>query len=380
MTAYVDREQTDAKHYILRNYLQALAFKVLHHWDAIAYIDGFSGPWESKTADYSDTSFMIAAGVLKQAQQRIFEMTGTRKTVKCFFAENDLKAFVQLDAAVRPLHEPAEQFEVKTYFGNFEDAVDEIIGFSGDAAFPLIFIDPTGWTGYPLAKIKPLFAPRRCEVLINFMYDFVNRAASMSDPKTIASLDPILGGPGWAERLDKSLDRGPAVEKLFRQTLKIEGNFDYVVSTAIEKSTANRPHFYLAYGTKNRAGLKAFRDTEYHALREHAQRRASAKERQREARARMEDMFSGLHVEAQADTIDAIVDRHKRDAAAVLRKRLEVKPMTFAQVVDMLLQEFMLRETNIKDICVDLARDNVIENSWGSGNRKPVDDSVIRLR
>lgn len=74
MTAYIDREQTQAKHFILRRYLQALAFKVLHGWD-ITYVDGFSGPWESRTDDFSDTSFMIAIGVLKDAQRRIFEET-----------------------------------------------------------------------------------------------------------------------------------------------------------------------------------------------------------------------------------------------------------------------------------------------------------------
>jgi three-Cys-motif partner protein len=75
LTAYIDREQTQAKHFILRRYLQALAFKVLHGWDII-YIDGFSGPWQSKMEDYSDTSFMIAIDVLKDAQTRIFAETG----------------------------------------------------------------------------------------------------------------------------------------------------------------------------------------------------------------------------------------------------------------------------------------------------------------
>ena len=49
--------------------LQELAYKVLRGWD-IAYVDGFSGPWKSKTEDFSDTSFMIAIGVLKDAQAR----------------------------------------------------------------------------------------------------------------------------------------------------------------------------------------------------------------------------------------------------------------------------------------------------------------------
>ncbi len=45
---YSRREQTKAKHFILKSYLQALAFKVLTFSD-ITYVDGFSGPWETKT-------------------------------------------------------------------------------------------------------------------------------------------------------------------------------------------------------------------------------------------------------------------------------------------------------------------------------------------
>ncbi|MER8638691.1 hypothetical protein [Mesorhizobium sp. M1365] len=58
---YAGREQTAAKHFILRKYLQSLAFKVLlGGYPTLTYVDGFSGPWEARTTDYSDTSFMIA--------------------------------------------------------------------------------------------------------------------------------------------------------------------------------------------------------------------------------------------------------------------------------------------------------------------------------
>lgn len=244
MNVYTDREQTEAKHFILRGYLQELAFKVLRSWD-IAYVDGFSGPWESKTENFSDTSFMIAIQVLKDAQRRIEEQTKTRRKVRLFFSEKSPAAYQQMATAVAPFHRPDEGFEIKTFHGEFVDAVDEARRFIG-SAFPLIFIDPTGWTEYPFTKIAPLFAFSRCEVLINFMYGHISRFLTHPDPKIIASLDPILGGPGWQGRLDPSLPPGPAVEKLFRDTLKTSGKFGYVVSTKIDKSTAERPHFFLA--------------------------------------------------------------------------------------------------------------------------------------
>jgi len=374
---YSGREQTQAKHFILTRYLQALAFKVLSFQD-ITYVDGFSGPWQTTTDNFSDSSFMIAISVLLDAKQH-FDRAGIRRKIRCFFSETDPLAFAQLKAAVVPYHRPAEGFEVRTYCGNFEDAVSDIQTYIG-SSFPLIFIDPTGWTGYPFDKIKPLFARQKCEVLINFMYAFVHRFVHSDDESTIASLDPILGGPGWRDRLDPNLDRGPATEKLFRETLKSVGNFEFVVSTKIDKATTDRPHFFIAYGTKSIEGLKAFRETEYAALRTHEKNRANAREKKREDRTKTMDLFAGYQAGVQEATIDEIVAEQMSLASVELLTLLsKMGALAFPTVLACLLQPYMLRETNIKDICVELAKAGKIENTWGSGNRKPRDESVIKL-
>ena len=149
------------------SYLQALAFKVLTFSD-LTYVDGFSGPWETATVNFSNSSFMIAIAVLQDAQKHILERTGVRRRIRCFFSESNSEAYAQLEGAVAKFHVPEDDFEIKTYESKFEDAVAEIQSFIG-ASFPLILIDPTGWKGYPFDKIKPLFARARCEVLINFI-------------------------------------------------------------------------------------------------------------------------------------------------------------------------------------------------------------------
>ena len=55
-------------------------------------------------------------------------------------------------------------------------------------------------------------------------------------------------------------------------------------------------------------------------------------------------------------------------------------PQRFSKLADTLLEAFVLRETNVKDLCVNLARDGKIERTWGDGNRKPSDESRIELR
>lgn len=305
-------------------------------------------------------------------------MSGRR--IRCFFSETSTEAFAQLQQAVAPFHKPEEGFEIKAYHGKFEDAADEIQAFIG-TSFPLIFIDPTGWTGYPFDKIKPLFGRPKCEVLINFMYEFVNRFAYSDDEDIVASLDPILGGSGWRDRLDQDLHRGVAVEKLFRETLKSVGSFDFVVSTKIDRATAERPHFFIAYGTKSPDGLKTFRQIEYDALREHVKSRAHAREKKREERSKTADLFAGHQAGVQEGTIDEIVDEQKALASVDLISILSLcGPLYFSSVVVRLLQPYMLRETNIKDICVDLAKTGKIENTWGGGNRKPQDANMIKLK
>lgn len=374
---YVNREPTKAKHFILRRYLQALVFKVLHYFD-VTYVDGFSGPWQTKTEDFSDSSFRIAIDVLRDAQQVILSQTGHRRKVRCFLSENDREAYAKLATAVVPFHNPMSGFEIKTFCGNFEDAIPEIENFVGNS-FPLIFIDPTGWTGYPLERIKPLFHRSKCEVLINFMYDFVNRAAAMSDQKTIASLDPILGGAGWEARLPPGLPRGRAVEKLFRETLRSAGDFKYVISTKIDRSAADRPLFFIVDGTKSPNGLREFREIEYQALRANARDRAHAKERKRESRTGSADLFSGFEAEVKEMSIDDIVSEQKAQAKNELLRLLQGNNIEFAVIWTLLLQSYMLRVTNVKDICVELAREGKIRNTWGSGNRKPQDHHVIQL-
>ncbi len=376
---YLGREQTKAKHFILKSYLQALAFKVLTFSD-VTYVDGFSGPWETKTENFSDSSFMIAISALKDAQKQIRDRTGNRRCIKCFFSENDPEAYAQLREAVAEFHRPEEGFEIKTYEGRFEDAVRDIRLFVG-SSFPLIFIDPTGWKGYPFDKIKPLFSQAKCEVLINFMYDFINRFAYSQDAEIVESMAPTLGGPDWPNRLDPTFPRGLAVEKLFRETLKSMGRFEFVVSTRIDKATAERPHFFIAYGTKSADGLKTFRQIEYDALRKHAKSRGTAMEKRREHQLNVADLFTGYQAERAEAAIDEIVLEQKSLAEVRLLQMLAQRgPLKFSRVVSGLLEPFMLRETNIKDICVTLAKDKKIENTWGRGNRKPSNEDMIGLK
>jgi three-Cys-motif partner protein len=379
---YVGREQTATKHFILKSYLQTLTYKLFSSGHpALTYVDGFSGPWKTRTESFSDTSFMIAIDVLKNAHFEFLKKNSAQVT-KCFFVENDPKAFSKLARAVQKFHFPEQGFHVATFPGRFEDAVQQIIDFVGKS-FALIFIDPTGWTGYPYGAIAPVLKHRPSEVLINFMYDHINRAAAMNDPKTVASLDPILGGPGWKDRLIRDVPLGQEIERTFRQELKKAGSYDFVLSTCIEKTTADRPHFFIAYGTRNAAGLKAFREIEYKALRDHQRLRVQAKFVRKEEQTGQTDMFVSETI-ASDTSVEVLVANHRSNAKSWINNELRRRraPILFSSLTMLVLEQFMLRETDVKDICVELANENVIAASWKSeqpSKRKPNDSTKIEL-
>jgi hypothetical protein len=88
------------------------------------------------------------------------------------------------------------------------------------------------------------------------------------------------------------------------------------------------------------------------------------------------DLFPGFDASLKETSIDEIVTEEKELAKGELIKMLWEQSVTFEQVWTSILEAHMLRVTNVKDICVELAREGKIR---GAGNRKPQDQNVIQL-
>ncbi len=151
------------------------------------------------------------------------------------------------------------------------------------------------------------------------------------------------------------------------------------MATKIDKPTEDRPHFFMAYGTKDYAGLKTFRDNEYKALQAHAANRARAKGRKHEARSGMVDFFVDHEADQQEVTVDDDVKSDMALAGPHILAMVEGGPMKFCDVAGDVMENFMLRETNVKVLVVQLAREGKLEDTWGGGNSRPDSASIIKL-
>ena len=166
----------------------------------------------------------------------------------------DPESYRALEAAVRHITD----IQVQPLNGEFEQSIPEVLKFVGKA-FSLVFIDPTGWTGFGLKQITPILQHRPGEVLVNFMFDHINRFLDDPRPDIAASFRRAVWRPGWETAVRTAVRREDAIVELYRERMRAAGGFAHVTSTRILKPTHDRLYFYLVYGTRHFKGLVEFR-------------------------------------------------------------------------------------------------------------------------
>jgi len=256
---YIGKEQTYIKHFILESYIERVAYNIGSFAPDFVYVDGFSGPWKSQSENYEDTSFVIAINKLRDVRSSL-KNRGRDFNIKCLFIEKELSTFKEIKNEL----EKVDDIKCEVLNGEFENVIPDIVKFIGNS-FSFVFIDPTGWTGFALQKIKPILNLRG-EVLINFMYDHINRFIEDPRPEIVKSFDEQFGGEGFQEEVTLAISNGKSRENAilegYVERLRNFGNFSHVTWTRVLKPNQDRSYFHLVYGTRHLKGLLEFRSVE----------------------------------------------------------------------------------------------------------------------
>lgn len=292
---YRGREQTYLKHFFLERYLERVAYNIGSFARQFAYVDGFSGPWRSEDQTFEDTSFMIALATLRRVREGLAKI-GRTPAISCIFVERDPKAFALLEQAVAGVSD----MNVTALHAEFERAIPDVLKAIGKA-FSLVFIDPTGWTGFGLRQIAPILTSRG-EILVNFMFDHINRFLDAANPDV--SFDELFGGPGWESVLVAAARREDAIIAFYRERMRTIGKFEYITWTRIRKPTADRAYFYLVYGIRHPKGLVEFRRVERQEVAEQERVRLDAKQAKRIDRSGQSELFLASDVETGPPSFD----------------------------------------------------------------------------
>lgn len=352
---YRGREQTYLKHFFLERYLERVAYIIGWNYPNFVYVDGFSGPWKSDDEAFEDTSFTIAINKLRQVQTNL-RKAGKNPQIRCLFVEKVPTAFRQLKGATTEVSDiGAEALQ-----GEFEDRIPDILRFVG-SSFSLVFIDPTGWTGFGLRNIASILQHQPGEVLINFMFDHINRFLHDSRPEIVASFDRLFGGPGWESAVRNDQRREDEVVKLYSDRMRVTGGFRYITSTRILKPLADRSYFHLIYGTRNLKGLREFRGVEKVAINEQERVRSRTKQVRRVERTGQSELFPD-DIFATASSFEEQRALKRREATTRLRSLLLARQrVQYLEVLEALLQVPLVWESVVQEIIRDMRATSEVE-------------------
>lgn len=375
---YQGREQAYVKHFLLSEYLEIWAHKIGSRWNEVAYVDGFSGPWQNAGERFEDTSFGIALGALTRAKHSWKSRQGRVVRMSAYLVEKDPVAYANLQAAKVLFPD----VEIKTYSSSFIDQAPSILRDIPSSAFAFFFIDPKGWR-IDMKRIAPLLRRANSEVIFNFMFDFINRFATTPSPGIAASLDDLILDLGWRARLTAprpigmtgAEHRKDVLVGAFSTALASQGGYAHVAETTILRPTMDRPLYSLFYGTRSSTGLEVFRDCQIKALRKQDEARAVAKINATVAASEQQELFGSLR-EMAPDPTEAYFAGELASAKALLRDLVPQAPATalWGDIWPRVLGRHVISRPQLNALAGDLRKRGQLNFlDWPPRKRSPED-------
>ena len=154
--------------------------------------------------------------------------------------------------------------QIELYGGeNFETAFGKVLDSYNDAdQHPpptFAFIDPFGYSDVPLSIVQEILKHTSCEVLVNFMYEEINRFLSL--PNQESNFDALFGTHEWREgrRLAEPRTRKRFLHDLYYRQLRDGADAKYVRSFEM-RNIKDRVDYYLFYATNSILGLSRMKD------------------------------------------------------------------------------------------------------------------------
>lgn len=377
LSDYVGREQSYVKHVFLEGYLDRLVHKTASTYSHIVYVDGFAGPWQSFNEYFEDTSFGIALNALRRAKASWKERNRVVK-MSAFLVERDEQAYRQLTQI--PARFP--DIAIKTYVDDFLTMLPQILKDTPGNAFAFFLIDPKGWR-IPLGALSSMLARPNSEVIFNFMFDFINRAASIDDPAIIRGLNELIPYGDWRAKLDEAEQRAkrklnPTERKAilvgaFTRSLAQLGNYPYVAETTVLRPISDRPLYCLCYATRNKHGIKVFRESQIKALSEQAKTRAATKMKLSTASTGQGEFFESLY-EMGPNELSSFLKVECNEAVKTLLELVPKAPnlVRYDAVWPQVLLKHVVKLSDVNKIVANLRADaNLLLPDWETGRRAP---------
>ena len=253
-TIWPSTPHTKAKHQILEEYLNAW-FPILSRWNGrIVFLDGFAGP--GKYSKGEDGSPIIAINTILNHPRFI---SNSKSEMIFLFIDNDKSRSKILSKTLSEKFTALPtniHYDIKTT--NFSDSIksllDKIESDGLSLAPTFAFIDPFGYSDFPMELVVRLLNYNKCEVLINFMSRDINRFRDQSHEP---ALDRLFGTTKWrdANSIRNTSARIDMLLKIYVNELKNRTGAKFVRTFRMTDSNG-KIIYDLVFATKNHRGME----------------------------------------------------------------------------------------------------------------------------
>lgn len=238
---------TEAKHKILKAYLDAWYPILKSTSNRLNYIDGFAGPGRYSKGEPGSPLVVIDLAL------RHPSLTGVE--LNFVFIEENIQRKQNLEKEIDLLSLP-KNFKIQIIHGEFHNVIgnilDELEATDQILAPTFVFIDPFGFSGIPFSVIERLLRMPKVEVFITFMVDRINQF--ISDRANNKHIIDLFGSEKVLEIIDKpSPNRYERLREFYQKQLKEQAGADFVRYFSMNNNN-DRPIYDLFFATKNRLG------------------------------------------------------------------------------------------------------------------------------
>lgn len=349
---YENREQAWVKHWLLERYLEVLILKIGGRWKRFVYIDAFAGPWGSKSEDLSDTSFGRAIRVMRTCKEKLAAQDRSLEMVAAFFEMEPQRA-ERLKSYAND--HSSDGLAIEAHHADFMVHVANVASQLTDNDFAFVLIDPTGYKDIAPSRFAPLLKRRGVEMMINLMWDFINRFWEL--PQEAEKLDAIFGSDRKKRADVTNLEE--SASKLFTQRLRAEAGLSggrlWSSAFPVQHPQKTRTHYFLVYTTHSPLGLDTFGNVVEGTWEQQAQVKARKK------------VKSAVTIDMFGDDVAGVKAERSVDCEAIHNAWLRRLPVAGSEItVSYELEAELLEECNclpcdVQAAVRDLVREGILE-------------------
>ena len=219
-------------------------------------MDGFAGPGVYSGGEDGSPVIALETAVEHKLRKHFQE-------IMFFFIEKDAERARTLERVLKKrfpnLHKNIKYgVEGAEFAPTLERVLNELEKRGARLAPTFAFLDPFGFSGFPMKLIGRMMNYDKCEVLITFMAGFVRR---FLDERRSPVLDALFASKEWRKtrKMSDSKKRLRFLLDLYEKQLKNVTGARYVRSFGMI-GPHNQLIYYLVYGTKHWKGLEVMKE------------------------------------------------------------------------------------------------------------------------